>query len=299
MGAIQLRDFKRNYEKTLKKFKKQNVIQIRDLNMLEDDTWDWFVRMGFIDSNVMPILDYKHINGALANKPIAVIGSGYSGREIEWKNLKNIYTIGINHIIELYHDLDYLIFQDHRFLRKNKYPLGQFKGLIFVATSNPAAKRYGIKNIRPFIPISMNAEVSERIEKGLYARKSTGLCALNLALILGGNPIYMIGLDNHKDWEKQFPNYKGGIHIHPNYSGSVNTKKAADGYVPVLQYFKKFIRYKKRIVNVCENGIMDWFKQISVDQFNKIISKNIKNNVKTDDEKRQENKEQRTVAINR
>ena len=296
MGAIQLRNYRRQHKEAEKKQRRPKVIQLRDLNVLEDDTWAWFVQMGFIDGNKMPTYDYRHINGALENKPIAVIGSGRSGRGLDWKQLKNMYTIGINHVIELYHDLDILIFQDHRFLRKNKYPLGEYNGLIFVANSNPAAKRYGVKNIRPFIPIGMNCKVSERIEDGLYARKSTGLCALNLAIILGGNPIYLIGLDNSKDWEKQFPAWKDGIHIDKNYTGGVNTKKAADGYVVVLPYFKKFKKFNRRIVNVCENGMMDWFKRINMAKFNQILKANKKDGTNADKEKV---KEKKIVGINR
>ena len=268
--VVQLKN-KKEIVKVHSKVLKNKVIHLRDVPREIDDTWDWFVRMGYIDGNEMPVIDYNSINNMLLDKPIAVIGSGFSGRELNWKNLKNIKTLGINHIIELYHNLDFLIFQDHRFLRLNKYPLHKFKGRIFVANSNPAYKKRIINNIYPFIPLGLHHEPSKLIEKGLYARKSTGLCALNLALVLGANPIYLIGLDNPKDWEKSFTDYNNGAHIHKNYLGSVNTKKALDGYTIVLKYFKKFIPYKNRIINVCENGIMDWFKQISIQEFNKII----------------------------
>lgn len=298
MGVVQLRNFKRVNEDNQKKAFKNKVIQLRDLNSLQDDTWEWFVQMGFIDGNIMPERNYENVNNALKNKAVAVIGSGYSGRGLKWAALKKMYTIGVNHVIELYHDLDYLIFQDHRFLRINKYPLGEYKGSMFVANSNPAVKRCRVKNIYPFVPIGLKNEVSTRIEKGLYARKSTGLCALNLAIILGANPIYLIGLDNAKNWESQFPKYNGGIHIHKNYTGGVNSLEAAKGYLPVLKYYKKFLPYKNRIINVCENGIMDWFKRISMTEFNRRLEGHNKNKVLKDAAKLSNKNEDKVARLN-
>lgn len=269
-NIIQLRG-RKNVEVENKKGFERKIINVRDLPKNEDDTWDWLIRMGFIDGNALNVVNCHDVNNMLEGKPLVVIGSGFSGRGVKWEYLDNIHTLGINHIIDIYHNLDYLIFQDHRFLRLNKYPLHEFKGIIFVANSNPASKKFNIRNIRPFVPLGLQHNVSTRIEKGLYARKSTGLCAVNLALIMGANPIYLVGLDNPKDWEQSFTNYSDGAHIHKEYKGSVNTKKALDGYLPVLKYYRNFINYKHRIINVCENGMMDWFKQISISHFNDII----------------------------
>ena len=206
------------------KWKKNILLQTKDIqNMSKDETWAFFVKKGFINNNRLKPIDYSKINNKYSGKAIAVIGSGFSGRDLDWNQLHKITTIGINHIIDIYPKLDMLIFQDHRFLRLNKHGLKSYKGLIFASNNNPIHGKFASKRLIPFIPVNdRNGRATLRLQDGLYGRKSTGLCAVNLALILGADPVYLIGLDSPKNWRNEM-NVKEGIHIRKEYKGSVNT----------------------------------------------------------------------------
>jgi len=235
----------------------------------QNKTWNALMKKGWLDGK--PINPNNiNIDGAHQGKPCAVIGSGYTGRGVDSLALKNIITIAINHTIEQYPKSDYLIFQDHRFLKLNKLDLDEYGGTIVVANSNPINGKTLKSKIVSFVPIQADGKVSAHFSGGLYSRISTGLCALNLAIVLGCKPIYLIGCDMPKDW-RDTVDVSEGIHSDPNYRGAVDTILALEGYEKSLKLYGKFGKYADRIINVCENGCIDSFRQIRMDMFNKKI----------------------------
>ena len=255
---------------------KNVVIRTTTLNPKIDynnkgDVWEWFADVGIIQEPSKNVIkDYSYINGLHRGEDIAVIGSGYSGREVNREKLKNMITIGVNHTIDFYVP-DYLLFQDHRFLRLNKYPLETYPGTIFTANNNPFRARSKHPRIISFKPIHKGNTYSRDINNGLYSRVSSGICALNLALIMGARKVYLIGCDAPKDFDKR--DFTQGVHISENYAGGIETKEAVIGYNKSIPLYKAFQGESKRIVNVCENGLNPYFQQISMDQFNNILDK--------------------------
>lgn len=231
-----------------------------------DKTWCEFRKMGFIDGCKHGVNHFK-VNGAHKNKPCAVIGSGFSAKGVDFSNLHKMVTIAVNHVIDVYPKADYLIFQDHRFLKLNKFDLKSYSGTIAVANSNPIVASKEIGDIITFIPMSLKQKPTEDIRDGLYARKSTGLCALNLAIVLGCNPIYLLGCDMPKNWRETIA-LDQGIHVNKDYRGSVDTIKALEGYESTLDLYEPFGKYANRIINVCENGLIKYFRQINIKMFN-------------------------------
>lgn len=253
----------------------QKVMRMNQARKLtKNELWKQFRKLGFIDGKHHSP-NHEGVDGKHAGKPCAVIGSGFSASGVNFDMLKNMVTIAVNHVIDSYPTADYLIFQDHRFLKKNKTDLKKYPGTMVVANSNPIVKISNeFSNIVTFIPLSNNEPVATSITQGLYARKSTGLCALNLALVLGCNPIYLLGCDMPKNW-RDTVKIEDGIHFDKSYAGSVDTIKSLEGYEATLDMYEPFGKYQDRIINVCENGIIKYFRQYSVEQFNKKLKENL------------------------
>lgn len=233
-------------------------------------TWEFLSKIGVAIEGNNEVKDHGFVNRMLSNDTLVVIGSGFSGRGVDWEALKacRFKTLAINHVIEHF-EADYMIFQDHRFMKKTKFNLSVYEGLVFCANNNPYALRAGIKKLIRFRPIKGN-QISRNIQNGLFHRVSTGLCALNLAIIMNAKKIYMIGCDSPRDWESYNP--VQGTHIYKGYTGEVNTKEAVSGYVKSLQLYRHFQSFSGRIVNVCKDGLIPYFQKITVETFNKIIS---------------------------
>lgn len=237
-----------------------------------EKTWDYFVRMGLIDGNTIKDFDYSRINGSLKGQPLVVIGSGYSGKGVDWDALGHIKTLAVNHVIDLLPNADMLIFQDQRFFRFNKRPLDTYPGKIFIVNNNPGVVNIKNKNIIPFFPLPLKTHVIEEdMSKGLYSRCSTGLCATHLAICLGADPIYLVGMDTPKSYHESAD--FDDIHIDKSYAGGVNSKEAIEGYLKYIKMFRAFIPYQKRIINVCPDGYMKWFPRMSMESFNKTINR--------------------------
>lgn len=213
--------------------------------------------------------DYSFVNNCHRGKDIIVIGSGYSGRGVDREALRDCITIGVNHTIEWF-EPKYLLFQDHRFLRLNKYPLDTFPGTIFTANTNPFRVKSKHPRIVTFRPLH-GKNPSVNIQKGLFSRVSSGVCALNLALIMGARKVFMIGCDTPKDYDKW--DYSKGAHIVQDYRGGIETKEQVEKYLSILPLYKSFQPYSNRIVNVCENGSIPYFQQMKMSDFNSLINK--------------------------
>lgn len=260
----------------VKTFADRRIMVLRSNNLKKGlnprdpgEFWEILSRMGCIQKE-NEILDYSVVNGMISGETVVILGSGFSGRGVNWEALRKsgVKTIGVNHIIEHY-EPDFLIFQDHRFMKRNKYPLEKFPGYIFAANNNPYVLKLNHKRVVRFRPIK-GKRISTHINNGLFSRVSTGLCALNLAVIMRARKIYLLGCDTPKDWEKY--DYSQGTHIIPGYNGEINTKEAIQGYLKSLVLYKAFAGHSAKIINVCAGGMIPYFQQIAVKDFNKILS---------------------------
>lgn len=266
MGAVFLSQIK--VEK-----KKAEKSKGRNLSMREvQDTWQFFEDMGWIDGNQLIHRDYSHLNNSMKDMPIVIMGSSPAAKGVRFDLLPKIKTLAVNHVIETYQKADMLIFQDLRFLRETTFDVDNYRGFVFTANTSPYGRKDQKKNVCYFKPLHNNCNPSADMNRGVYTRKSTGVCAVNIALILGCNPIYMVGLDNSK---KYYDNYQEGddTHLVTDYHAE-NNKKALDAYISTNNtLYEPFSPYSKRIINVCEDGYLDYFRKISMETFNDILDK--------------------------
>ena len=229
-------------------------------------TWDKLEDIGRFMIDMKIRLGNKHgnfsgIKDMWKNEPCFIVGAGANLNGFDLQKLNNYHTIGINHMIENYDGFEWFIFLDNRFLKRTTYNIDNYKGKIFssnkciVLPDHLDWYRFKIKHF--------HANVDLNIENGLFNGALTGLCALNLALISGANPIYMLGCDTILVKEGQSYHYqKNGNH----YTGEINTEEKRKKYVRAMRYHEKFKPFADRIINVGA-GVIPTFKRISLKEF--------------------------------
>lgn len=158
-----------------------------------------------------------------------IVGGGPSLKGFNFNSLKGRRTIGINRAFEFYSDYDILFSMDTRYyqwLKNAKIDCHLTEEIIkkwkrvksrkvFLSPLDPYRFEPDIFLIRR-LPVG---EVSFSLEKGLYCADNSFFGGLMLAVALGCNPIYLLGLDlnssdsrshNHKPYPFPFSTTKYG-----------------------------------------------------------------------------------------
>lgn len=167
-----------------------------------------------------------------------LIGGGSSLRSFDFSLLRGKNTIGCNHAFELGVDVvKWVVFADHEWFNKVKHELKLFKGDIVSCSS-------GIVDLNlPWI------HKMSRIKDGLQTEgtnigwnNSSGAIAMNLAVRLGAERIYLLGYDLSAD-------ARGRTHWHARYACPSNNDS-----------FQRFVRGFGAI----KQGIDERFPHIQV-----------------------------------
>ena len=172
----------------------------------------------------------KLSDGIWKNEPCVIVGGGPSLKGFNWSQLEDYHTIAINRAYERF-DPSIIIAADHRFYRdiwRRIFGLEvkkRFETLDCPKVVGAALKRFdGVYDRHGMLTYFMAAEprlddfagkLTESLEDGLMRSTSTAVPALNLALNLGANPIYMLGFDMR-------PDGKGNTHFHDGYGKSTS-----------------------------------------------------------------------------
>jgi hypothetical protein len=269
--VIGVEDIKK--KETKKVNSKGVVLRLKDLHKIKrwegfeiNKHWEKIENIGLFMKN-MNIRQgpFEGVKNAWKNQTCYVIGGSIAGRGLDLTLLDGKHTICVNHMIEYYDKCEWFIFQDQRFLKKTKYNLADYEGKIFAHNSAPIF--YEDVNDLVLFKSLRRTPVSLEIEKGLYQRALTGLCAVHLALISGANKIYLIGMDTPKSITEDVIE-ETGLHYEKDYTGETRLQQCYENVINKLQLFREFYPWKDRIINVCENGYMDWFKEITLNELN-------------------------------
>lgn len=144
------------------------------------------------------------IDNSLAGQDIYLLGSGHSLKGFDFDKLNGKNVIAINHSIEYFPQASMMLFGDKVFLEKTTFDIKKYKGKIFTSFKNQTHKT--VQELKETSDIHIFDDVrkapSDSFEYGLYHPTSSGMLALNLALIMGAGRIYLLGFDY---------NYQGGI----------------------------------------------------------------------------------------
>lgn len=242
----------------MKKPKRDNKI-ITTKNL---PAWEFIKKKGYIDNNQYPESQNINVENIWKDKPAYIVGAGKSLSEFldvfGWDFLDGKHTIGINHTIEYYDRFEWFFFLDKRFLANTTYNLDNYKGKIF-AQNNTGLKQ-GPNTVLFWCN---NSKSSVRLSDGLFSSNFSGLAALNLAIITGANPIYLLGCSMGKGASKD------GYHFTPNYNGEVKKQKIFEKFQRVLDSYKQFQKFAGRIRNVTDYEPLPGIQNISIADFKK------------------------------
>ena len=162
-----------------------------------------------------------------------VVGGGPSLKDFDFDCLKSEYTIAINRSFEKLPDSDCFITMDNRFyswiksgsLGKRALFLWQhYGGARFIIDTQPEKKRkYPDCHVLNYLG---NNGMPKTLEKGLYSGANSGYAGLQLAIVLGANPIILLGFDMDT-------NSIGDTHYHDPYP-----YKGKYSYPNFIKYFE-------------------------------------------------------------
>jgi len=201
-------------------FKLKNYLNFRKIRIgidLENNA----IFNSAISMNIRPTGHKKYLNDVLPgdswkNQECFIIGGGPSLKDFDFNQLKRGRIIAINKAFQKLPWADILFSMDSRFylwLKKNS--MGEsltsdfikFKGLkVWLDTHNYPFDYNEIY----LVPCLGEKGFSFNLKDGIYGGKNSGYAALNLAVALGANPIYLMGYDmKHEDgkthWHNGYP----------------------------------------------------------------------------------------------
>jgi hypothetical protein len=146
--------------------------------------------------------------------PIYIISTGTSLRGFDFARLNGKITIGINRLIEYYYP-SILHFIDITAHKTHAQALSGYNGMIIAgegaAPTNSHANVFQIKRNVDTFELSggmttLSSNVGRSFSDGLYGG-GAGCTALHTAILLGGDPIYLLGYDYYEDNGTHFDEY--------------------------------------------------------------------------------------------
>jgi len=226
-----------------------------------DETWLRLQLQAILDGRASYLGPYDGVDGCWKDEPCFLVGGSRGLKHaidqgFKFSMLKGFHSIGVNHVVEDYHDFEWFLFQDKRFLTISKYNLmKEYKGRIFahVRTRLAPSERVTIFYTQDDGPV-------ERIVQGLFTFIASGFTAINLALVSGANPIYLLGVDTGGMKNDSTP-----AHYKDDYPGEVLNCAYWGKYLNITP--KRAMRYApwaERFVNVDPLGAITMFKKMPV-----------------------------------
>lgn len=167
--------------------------------------------------------DLTKFNGIWEGQPCFVVGGGYSLNDFDFDLLQGQNVIAVNRSFEKCHFAQFFITMDYRFLLwlangtlgwDALQLFGKFEGEKFfvnTAEKHPDDFPIEVTELTPLVGESPHytVGVSRDLSEGLYSMGNSGGAGIQLAIILGANPIYLLGFDGDQKNDKS--------HHHPEY----------------------------------------------------------------------------------
>ena len=147
-------------------------------------------------------------------QPIYIISTGTSLRGFDFTRLNGKITIGINRVIEYYHPT-IMHFVDFTAHVTHARALADYNGMILAGpNAGPTTTHDNVftieRNIDTFELSGDMVETSKRVGRSFadgWFGGGAGCTALHSAILLGGDPIYLLGYDYYEDNGCHFDEY--------------------------------------------------------------------------------------------
>lgn len=193
-----------------------------------------------------------------------IVGGGPSLRKFDFECLRGERIIAINRAFEDLEFADILFFMDSGFYKNvhsgkfnpdTKKKFTTFKGhklfLDIMVRNYPDV--YAVAKIE-------SIGVATSLKKGVFHGSNSGFGALNVAVCLGANPIYLLGFDMHHVKE----NGKMRSHYHSGYP----QRQPSGVLLNFIDNFNKIagiLRAKKiRVINLCPESSLKCFPKMTI-----------------------------------
>jgi len=209
-------------------------------------------------------------DGAWDNKPCFIVGGGPSLKNFDWTKLKGYRTIGVNRAFERFEPT--IIFSmDTRFLNwvvndkyalmkdgaetKTKFMASQAYKVWLCTYTIGLPKEFFIVRVEKNYFYGLRNFSLSSMREGICHGDNSGYAAINLAVCLGANPIYLLGFDcKHEN---------GKSHWH---DGHILKQKREDaekwkGYFKIAA--DKLAPTDFRVINLNPGSALECFKKMS------------------------------------
>lgn len=195
-------------------------------------------------------------DGCWSGKPAIIIGGGPSLRIFEWKRLRGIpRIIVINRALREVPTADVFMTEDARFIERyaNAEWFRSFKGVkVFSCPDDSYADqvRALCHDITLINARDKSKGWSRSIADGLSMSSNSGVPALNLADILGADPIYCLGFDCRTEGARMANYHTDGVDGYPK-DWAVGAHQAAQFGSDFTHWAALHLRRSgRRVVNV-------------------------------------------------
>ena len=198
-------------------------------------------------------------DGCWANRRCFIIGGGPSLKGFDFSKLQDELTIGVNAVYQKF-DPTILFGMDKRFFdwasgghygkddEEKKEFLEKYNNLTAIKL-HLNVENSDFKNVYK-IDCMGNLGLSISLSNGLYHGENSGYAALNLAYILGCNPIYLLGFD--MDGDKKYHWHDG----HPGQSGTGDMST----FPIAFNQFADEIKKKTKVININKDSKLKCFE---------------------------------------
>ena len=190
------------------------------------------------------------------DEDVFIIGGGSSLKNFDWNLLREECTIGCNSAFTLGVEICKIcIFGDPKWFRKFQGELQNYKGAVFTNAGE-------LRNTRINWLWTMPRKAKGLGTTALGWNKNTGAAAINLALILGAQRVFLLGFDMHLSREGK-----------PNWHNKLISKPRKDVYEKFIEAFTivsidlKKIFPGREIINITDDSDLDVFPKIGCEQF--------------------------------
>ena len=205
--------------------------------------------------------------GAWSGSPAWVIAGGPSLRTFDFSLLRGVpHVIAINAAFYDVPTAEVFVTEDCRVIERFAPDLAKFKGVKIFACPDDAYVPQ-VKAIAPDVEIvhtrPKSKGWSKRLEDGLSTSQSSAIPALNLADVMGANPIYLLGIDcNRED--------AGNFHARYPKSWSMGAAQLDSIASDLTHWAAPNLRHRY-VVNVNRNSAVRCFCSVAAD-YNKFVA---------------------------
>lgn len=201
--------------------------------------------------------------GAWRGQPAFVVGGGPSFEAVPAERLEGRLTIGINRAFERF-DPTIIFGMDHEFLSWleqgkfgqeaiEKFKLSKALKVWFIPLNIAFADdilivpTYNGSYLQGLTAFPLTAA------NGIGHGNNSGYAALNLAVVLGADPIYLLGFDMRHEGQR--------THWHSGYE-TPQTQDALDSFLSYFTYAAEGVRKAgRRVVNLCPDSALPYFEK--------------------------------------